>query len=170
MPVSAAAEKFGTPCYIYSKAAILDNLGNADQQAMARLMIGKELPHCKHGAAQADGELRLSLAGLSHAARAPFGTDPSLERLGRALLVAAVVHAAVVFGVSFSPPPRPAPGPSTLDVILVEAMEWCDRVSEIDTTLRSPEKVADLVVGILRREIEMPPGDIDWTGEMEFDP
>ncbi|MDD5769294.1 MAG: adenylate kinase family protein [Methanothrix sp.] len=57
-----------------------------------------------------------------------------------------------------------------LDVILVEAMEWCDRVSEIDTTLRSPEKVADLVVGILRREIEMPPGDIDWTGEMEFDP
>ena len=56
---------------------------------------------------------------LAADSRAPFGTDPSLERLGRALLVAAVVHAAVVFGVSFSPPPRPAPGPSTLDVILV---------------------------------------------------
>jgi len=57
-----------------------------------------------------------------------------------------------------------------LDVILVEAMEWCDRVSEIDATGRSPREVADLVVGILRREIEMPPGKIDWTGEMEFDP
>jgi adenylate kinase len=57
-----------------------------------------------------------------------------------------------------------------LDVILVEAAEWCDRTSEIDTTGRSPQEVAELVVGILRREIEMPPGKIDWTGEMEFDP
>ena len=44
-------------------------------QSMARLMIGKELPHCKHGAAQAGGEVRLSLAGLSHASPDPFGTD-----------------------------------------------------------------------------------------------
>lgn len=44
-------------------------------QSMARLMIGKELPHCRHGAAQADGEVRLSLAGLSHASLDPFGTD-----------------------------------------------------------------------------------------------
>ncbi len=57
-----------------------------------------------------------------------------------------------------------------LDVILVEAAEWCDRVSEIDATETSPQEVADLVVKILNREIEMPPGDIDWTGEMEFDP
>lgn len=57
-----------------------------------------------------------------------------------------------------------------LDVILVEAAEWCDRVSEIDTTGRSLQEVADLVVGILRREIDLPPGDIDWIGEMEFDP
>ena len=57
-----------------------------------------------------------------------------------------------------------------LDVILVEATAWCERVSEIDTTGRSPEEVAEQVVGILRREIEMPPGKIDWTGEMEFDP
>jgi adenylate kinase len=57
-----------------------------------------------------------------------------------------------------------------LDVILVEAMEWCDRISEIDATEISPQEVADLVVGILHREIQMPPGDIDWTGEMEFDP
>ncbi len=57
-----------------------------------------------------------------------------------------------------------------LDVILVEAAEWCDRVSEIDTTGKSPQEVADLVVRILGRVIAMPPGNIDWTGEMEFDP
>lgn len=57
-----------------------------------------------------------------------------------------------------------------LDVILVEAMEWCDRISEIDATEISPQEVADLVVGILHRKIQMPPGDTDWTGEMEFDP
>ena len=57
-----------------------------------------------------------------------------------------------------------------LDVILVEAAEWCDRVSEIDTTSRSPQEAADLVAKILAREIILAPGDIDWTGEMEFDP
>jgi len=57
-----------------------------------------------------------------------------------------------------------------LDVILVEAAEWCDRVSEIDATGRSPQEVAELVIGILRRKIAMHPGEIDWTGEMEFDP
>jgi len=43
--------------------------------SMARLMIGKDLPHCEHGAARADGELRLRLAGLSHASDDPFATD-----------------------------------------------------------------------------------------------
>lgn len=57
-----------------------------------------------------------------------------------------------------------------LDVVLVEAAEWCDRVSEIDATSLSPEEVAALVVKILRRDIAMPPGEVDWTGEMEFDP
>jgi len=57
-----------------------------------------------------------------------------------------------------------------LDVILVEAAEWCEKVSEIDATSLSPEEVAALVVKILRREIAMPPGKVDWTGEMEFDP
>ena len=57
-----------------------------------------------------------------------------------------------------------------LDVILVEAAQWCERVSEIDATCLSPEEVAALVVGILRRDIAMPPGKVDWTGEMEFDP
>ncbi|MGQ5488885.1 ABC transporter ATP-binding protein [Thauera sp. ZXT1-4] len=44
-------------------------------QSMARMMIGKDLPHCVHGAAHTDGELRLRLAGLSHASEDPFGTD-----------------------------------------------------------------------------------------------
>ena len=44
-------------------------------QSMARMMIGKDLPHCEHGVASAGGELRLRLAGLSHACDDPFGTD-----------------------------------------------------------------------------------------------
>jgi len=44
-------------------------------QSMARLMIGKELPHCEHSQAAASGEVRLRLAGLSHAADDPFGVD-----------------------------------------------------------------------------------------------
>ena len=44
-------------------------------KSMARLMIGKDLPACEHGAAQAGGEVRLKLAGLSQASADPFGTD-----------------------------------------------------------------------------------------------
>jgi simple sugar transport system ATP-binding protein len=44
-------------------------------QSMARLMIGKDLPVCQHGAARAGGEVRLRLAGLSHASDDPFGVD-----------------------------------------------------------------------------------------------
>ncbi|AUL99806.1 ABC transporter [Rhodocyclaceae bacterium] len=44
-------------------------------QSMARLMIGKDLPVCQHGPAATGGELRLRLAGLSHASADPFGTD-----------------------------------------------------------------------------------------------
>jgi len=63
----------------------------------------------------------------------------------------------------------------TLDVILVEAVEWCDQVHEIDTTQRSAEETADLVTKIIRGEAKLPPGkidwtvDIDWIGEMDFD-
>lgn len=62
-----------------------------------------------------------------------------------------------------------------LDVILVEAVEWCDQVHEIDTTQRSAEETADLVTKIIRGESKLPPGkidwtvDIDWIGEMDFD-
>lgn len=44
-------------------------------ESMARLMIGKDLPVCEHGKPAACGEVRLRLAGLSHASADPFGTD-----------------------------------------------------------------------------------------------
>ena len=44
-------------------------------KSMARLMIGKDLPVCQHGAPKEGGEVRLRLAGLSHAADDPFGID-----------------------------------------------------------------------------------------------
>jgi adenylate kinase len=49
-----------------------------------------------------------------------------------------------------------------LDVILVEAVESCSRVDEIDTTNRSPEEVADLVKRIVGGEIGLPPGQVNW--------
>ncbi|HTT09375.1 MAG TPA: ABC transporter ATP-binding protein [Burkholderiaceae bacterium] len=44
-------------------------------KSMARLMIGKDLPVCQHGAPVEGGEVRLRLAGLSHASDDPFGVD-----------------------------------------------------------------------------------------------
>lgn len=44
-------------------------------ESMARLMIGKDLPVCEHGASRPGGEVRLRLAGLSHASADPFATD-----------------------------------------------------------------------------------------------
>jgi adenylate kinase len=52
-----------------------------------------------------------------------------------------------------------------LDVILVEAVESCSRVSEIDTTGKSPAEVADLAVKAITREIELKPGQVDWLEE-----
>ncbi|PKO57248.1 MAG: ABC transporter, partial [Betaproteobacteria bacterium HGW-Betaproteobacteria-19] len=43
--------------------------------SMARLMIGKDLPVCEHGSSHSAGEIRLRLAGLSHATADPFATD-----------------------------------------------------------------------------------------------
>ena len=56
-----------------------------------------------------------------------------------------------------------------LDVILVEAVEFCKRVSEIDTTGRSPQEVADLVLIAIRKEIDLGPGQVDWLEDF-FDP
>lgn len=44
-------------------------------ESMARLMIGKVLPLCRHGAPQSGGQVLLRLSGLSHASDDPFGTD-----------------------------------------------------------------------------------------------
>jgi simple sugar transport system ATP-binding protein len=44
-------------------------------KSMARMMIGKDLPHCLHPPADAGGESRLVIAGLSHASGDPFGVD-----------------------------------------------------------------------------------------------
>ena len=44
-------------------------------KTMARMMIGKDLPVPQHGAPVEGGEVRLRLAGLSHASDDPFGTD-----------------------------------------------------------------------------------------------
>jgi adenylate kinase len=52
-----------------------------------------------------------------------------------------------------------------LDVILVEAVEYCSCVDEIDTTDRSPAEVADLVVRIIRGEARLPPGQVSWLEE-----
>ena len=43
--------------------------------SMARMMIGRDLPVPQHGAPLEGGEVRLRLAGLSHASDDPFGTD-----------------------------------------------------------------------------------------------
>ena len=52
-----------------------------------------------------------------------------------------------------------------LDVILVEAVEYCSRVDEIDITGRSPQEVADLVAKIIEGKRAMPPGQVDWMSE-----
>jgi adenylate kinase len=55
-----------------------------------------------------------------------------------------------------------------VDVILVEAVDWCDMVYEIDTTSKTVEEVADAIRGILDaidRGIEIDgyePGSVDW--------
>jgi adenylate kinase len=49
-----------------------------------------------------------------------------------------------------------------IDVVLTEAVEFCSRVDEIDTTGKSPSQVADIIVKVLNREIEQKPGQVDW--------
>ena len=52
-----------------------------------------------------------------------------------------------------------------LDVILVEAVELCGRVDEIDTTEKSPQEVAELVARIIQGRLELPPGQVNWLDE-----
>ncbi|MBC7115296.1 MAG: adenylate kinase [Archaeoglobi archaeon] len=53
-----------------------------------------------------------------------------------------------------------------LDVILVEALENCEEVHEIDTTSKTPEEVAELIEEIIRGRVALPPGKIDWSEEV----
>ena len=52
-----------------------------------------------------------------------------------------------------------------LDVILVEAVEFCDRVDEIDTTGKSTQEVAELVARIIQGRLELPAGQVNWLDE-----
>ncbi|MBC7110294.1 MAG: adenylate kinase family protein [Archaeoglobi archaeon] len=53
-----------------------------------------------------------------------------------------------------------------LDVILIEALENCSEVHEIDTTSRSPEEVSELIEEIIKGRRRSPPGGIDWSEEV----
>ena len=52
-----------------------------------------------------------------------------------------------------------------LDVILVEAVEMCRRVDEIDTTGRSAAEVAAMIENIIEGRLHLPPGQADWLEE-----
>jgi adenylate kinase len=54
-----------------------------------------------------------------------------------------------------------------VDVILIEAMESCKKVFEIDTTKMTARKVAGAIASIISGERgKYRPGDIDWSGEV----
>ncbi len=52
-----------------------------------------------------------------------------------------------------------------LDVILVEAVDMCQRVDEIDTTGRSAAEVAGMIEDIIEGRLHLPPGQVDWLEE-----
>uniref|UniRef100_A0A7J2TIT8 Putative adenylate kinase n=1 Tax=Archaeoglobus fulgidus TaxID=2234 RepID=A0A7J2TIT8_ARCFL len=54
-----------------------------------------------------------------------------------------------------------------IDLILVEAIENCEKVFEIDTTKMTISEVADAVEKILRGEGNFEVGKIDWISELE---
>lgn len=49
-----------------------------------------------------------------------------------------------------------------IDQILVEALEVCSEVHEIDTTDKTPEEVADLIEKIYLGKLKLGYGKIDW--------
>jgi adenylate kinase len=52
-----------------------------------------------------------------------------------------------------------------LDVILVEAVQFCDRVDEIDTTGKSTREVAELAARIIQGRLRLPAGQVNWLDE-----
>jgi len=52
-----------------------------------------------------------------------------------------------------------------IDLILAEALEAWENVFEVDTTVLSPENVADAIERIMNGDtVEYSPGKIDWSG------
>lgn len=52
-----------------------------------------------------------------------------------------------------------------LDVILVEAVQMCRRVDEIDTTGKSRADVAEMIKDIIEGRLQLAPGQVDWLEE-----
>ncbi|MEF8832075.1 MAG: adenylate kinase family protein [Candidatus Thermoplasmatota archaeon] len=53
-----------------------------------------------------------------------------------------------------------------LDTILIEALDMCEDVYEIDTTSKDPEEVASAVEDVINGETERyEPGSVDWSEE-----
>ena len=51
-----------------------------------------------------------------------------------------------------------------MDVILMESLDYCEIVCEIDTTEKSPEKVKNEVIEIINGKTQKyKPGDVDWS-------
>jgi|Deesub1362B_J571_1020462.scaffolds.fasta_scaffold00265_14 adenylate kinase len=53
-----------------------------------------------------------------------------------------------------------------LDVILIEALENCKEVHEIDTTSKLPEEIAEMIEDVIKGRASFPPGSIDWSEEV----
>ncbi|AIY90704.1 adenylate kinase family protein [Geoglobus acetivorans] len=53
-----------------------------------------------------------------------------------------------------------------VDYILVESLEMCAEVHEIDTTGKTPHEVAGIVESIYLRQAASPPGNVDWISEI----
>lgn len=54
-----------------------------------------------------------------------------------------------------------------VDVILMEALDLCDEVYEVDTTGKGPEEVVDHLKEIFEGDTEdYTPGSIDWSGSL----
>ena len=56
-----------------------------------------------------------------------------------------------------------------IDSILIEALEVCREVHEIDTSNKSINEVADEVISVVEGKAKYPPGKIDWISELDND-
>jgi len=54
-----------------------------------------------------------------------------------------------------------------IDYVLIEALESCREVHEIDATYLSPEEVAEMVESAYRGEKTFPPGSVDWISQLD---